>query len=219
MTNAELIAKIKAEIERRMKELDSDWMGTPAAGWAFSEILFFLDTLEEKSEKPTNLDFEQELYNRFGQVKDFTLGMRIAKYFYELGSSEKPNSHSLVEFEPAKGFDSGSVSVYHEGLDEAAEKYANYHPACFHKPMAESFKAGAEWQKEQMMKDGLDAVKSCQFDKIEKTIAGCCSSILELEYNIAREVAEALWSKNDLCNEKTLDGKVKLQLTIVRDND
>ena len=149
MTNAELIAKIKAEIERRMKELDSDWMGTPAAGWAFSEILFFLDTLEEKSEKPTNLDFEQELYNRFGQVKDFTLGMRIAKYFYELGSSEKPNSHSLVEFEPAKGFDSGSVSVYHEGLDEAAEKYANYHPACFHKPMAESFKAGAEWQKDK----------------------------------------------------------------------
>ena len=149
MTNAELIAKIKAEIERRMKELDSDWMGTPAAGWAFSEILFFLDTLEEKSEKPTNLDFEQELYNRFGQVKDFTLGMRIAKYFYELGSSEKPNNH--------------------EGLDEAAEKYANYHPACFHKPMAESFKAGAEWQKEQMMKDGLDAVKSCQFDKIGRT--------------------------------------------------
>ena len=78
------------------------------------EFLSFLDTLEEKSEKPNN----------------------------------------------------------HEGLDEAAEKYANYHPACFHKPMAESFKAGAEWQKEQMMKDGLDAVKSCQFDKIEKTIAG-----------------------------------------------
>ena len=39
------------------------------------------------------IDFEQELYNRFGQVKDFTLGMRIAKYFYELGSSEKPNNH------------------------------------------------------------------------------------------------------------------------------
>ncbi len=31
------------------------------------------------------IDFEQELYNHFGQVKDFTLWMRIAKYFYELG--------------------------------------------------------------------------------------------------------------------------------------
>ena len=30
-------------------------------------------------------DFEQELYNAFGQVKDFTLGMRIAKYFYDMG--------------------------------------------------------------------------------------------------------------------------------------
>lgn len=31
------------------------------------------------------LDFEQELYKAFGQVKDFTLGMRIAKHFYEMG--------------------------------------------------------------------------------------------------------------------------------------
>jgi len=31
------------------------------------------------------LDFEQELYKAFGQVKDFTLGMRIAKHFFELG--------------------------------------------------------------------------------------------------------------------------------------
>ena len=33
------------------------------------------------------IDFEQELYNRFGQIKDFTLGMRIAEYFYELGET------------------------------------------------------------------------------------------------------------------------------------
>ena len=32
-----------------------------------------------------SLDFEQVLYKAFGQVKDFTLGMHIAKYFYELG--------------------------------------------------------------------------------------------------------------------------------------
>ena len=32
-----------------------------------------------------SIDFEQELYKAFGQVKDFTLGMRIAKYFFELG--------------------------------------------------------------------------------------------------------------------------------------
>jgi len=32
-----------------------------------------------------NIDFESELYNQFGQVKDFSCGMRIARYFYEMG--------------------------------------------------------------------------------------------------------------------------------------
>lgn len=35
--------------------------------------------------KEFGIDFEQELYKAFGQVKDFSLGMRIAKYFFELG--------------------------------------------------------------------------------------------------------------------------------------
>ena len=35
--------------------------------------------------KEVDLNFEQVLYKAFGQVKDFTLGMRIAKYFFELG--------------------------------------------------------------------------------------------------------------------------------------
>ena len=32
----------------------------------------------------SDIDFEKELYKHFGQVKDFMLDMRIAKYFYEL---------------------------------------------------------------------------------------------------------------------------------------
>jgi hypothetical protein len=35
--------------------------------------------------KEVDLDFENELYKAFGQVKDFTLGMHIAKHFFELG--------------------------------------------------------------------------------------------------------------------------------------
>ena len=38
----------------------------------------------KESEKPIDIDFEQELYKHFGQIKDFTLGMRIGKYFYNL---------------------------------------------------------------------------------------------------------------------------------------
>ena len=39
--------------------------------------------------KEVGIDFEQELYKAFGQVKDFTLGMRIARHFYELGLKAK----------------------------------------------------------------------------------------------------------------------------------
>ena len=48
------------------------------------EIKAFINTLEVKE---VDLDFEQELYKAFGQVKDFTLGMCIAKHFFELGFS------------------------------------------------------------------------------------------------------------------------------------
>lgn len=43
----------------------------------------------EKEQEQPEVDFEQELYKHFGQVKDFTLGMQIGKYFYELGKNSK----------------------------------------------------------------------------------------------------------------------------------
>lgn len=49
---------------------------------AYDEVLSFINTLEVKE---VDLDFEKELYKAFGQVKDFTLGMHIAKHFFELG--------------------------------------------------------------------------------------------------------------------------------------
>lgn len=53
---------------------------------AMCELLSFLDTLEVKE---VDLDFEKELYKTFGQVKDFTLGMCIARHFFELGLKTK----------------------------------------------------------------------------------------------------------------------------------
>jgi hypothetical protein len=47
-------------------------------------LLSFLNTLEVKE-----IDFHKELYKAFGQVKDFTLGMCIARHFYELGLKTK----------------------------------------------------------------------------------------------------------------------------------
>ena len=49
-----------------------------------------LRELDDMQEEPVSeIDFEQELYKYFGQVKDFTLGMRIAKRFYEIGRNHQ----------------------------------------------------------------------------------------------------------------------------------
>ena len=75
-------AGVAAEIERRVKSLNKYRDFNYLQIKELEALLSSLDTLEVKED---GLDFEQELYKAFGQVKDFTLGMRIAKYFFELG--------------------------------------------------------------------------------------------------------------------------------------
>ena len=57
--------------------------------------------LKEALEEPVSIDFEKELYKAFGQIKDFTLGMRISKWFYDMGkNSQEPTSevwHDMSE--------------------------------------------------------------------------------------------------------------------------
>ena len=50
------IDKIRAEIERRKKAIHATLFNDE-----FDSLLAFLDTLEEKSEIPTNLDLEKEI--------------------------------------------------------------------------------------------------------------------------------------------------------------
>jgi hypothetical protein len=74
-----LVAEIEKELNAT-KKYSTEYVN--GKKYALKKILSFLDTLEEKE---VDLDFETELYKRFGQVKDFILCMRIAKHFYELG--------------------------------------------------------------------------------------------------------------------------------------
>lgn len=74
-----------------------------------------------------SIDFEQELYKAFGQVKDFTLGMRIAKHFFELGLKAQyssiaiPNIDDIFEEE---GIDPNSktAKIFKESYYMALEK-------------------------------------------------------------------------------------------------
>lgn len=62
MTDKELLAKIKAEIERQLS--DKEEIGDLGGMWALQDVLSFLDTLEE-SEKPMNQEGLEEEIDRF----------------------------------------------------------------------------------------------------------------------------------------------------------
>ena len=87
ISKSALVAEIKKLIRKNelyLSENASDAVRfqKTSAYSVLNDLLHFIDTLEVKE---VDLDFEQELYKAFGQVKDFTLGMRIAKHFFELG--------------------------------------------------------------------------------------------------------------------------------------
>ena len=93
-----------------------------------------LRELDDMQEEPVSeIDFEQELYKYFGQVKDFTLGMRIAKRFYEIGRNHQ---------EPAS-----------EDLEKEMQHY--FCKEWFGAPV-EAARHFASWQKEQMMAKAVD---------------------------------------------------------------
>ncbi len=84
-----------------------------------------------------SIDFEQELYKAFGQIKDFTLGVAIAKRFYDMGRKHnEPISEDLEE----AAFDYAEACKYDGG-----EKLL-----CI-----EHFKAGAYWKEQQFEKNRL----------------------------------------------------------------
>jgi hypothetical protein len=97
MTDKEIIERAK-EAEKRtcFGELVHSPISkgvNSAFGIGFIEgMVEYRNSLQE----PASIDFEQELYKAFGQVKDFTLGMRIAKWFYDMGkNSQEPVSEDL----------------------------------------------------------------------------------------------------------------------------
>ena len=137
---------------------------------SYLEILNFIDSLQEEpqvkklvgsqheykmckengnslTQEPVSesIDFEQELYKAFGQIKDFTLGVAIAKSFYDMGRKHnEPVSEDLEEeidrahriFYDEVGWDS----------DEGARAYvADWFAHYF-----------ANWQKTQVIKNAIE---------------------------------------------------------------
>lgn len=128
-----------------MKELDEKIALVKQRGtWDGVDVDKYMDEVRGRDpEKPMELDFERELYKHFGQVKDFTLGMRIGQHFYELGCRRTAEKYDEIEYKRQR-------ADVCEGLEEEAVSY------CFDNglnlsPMVATDIARhfAEWQKEK----------------------------------------------------------------------
>lgn len=111
--------------------------------------------IHECKEEPVSIDFEQELYKAFGQVKDFTLGMRIAKWFYDMGK----NSQEPVSDELEKAAEQDVCEVVNTC---SATGIPNDHiPSWVQDAMINEFIHGAKWQFERVKEALLSEVLPC----------------------------------------------------------
>lgn len=122
----------------------------------------YIDSLQEKPVS-WSIDFEQELYKAFGQVKDFTLGMRIAKWFYDMG--RKHDEPVCKDLEDATNNYCVNVRKGYPRVMDETDRY-----------IYNAFTAGAKWQKEHLMANAVEttfnvSLSSGLYDKL--WIKGC----------------------------------------------
>ena len=144
--------QFKAEIEKVKLIIQSNRaQGAFTEGYLIGQesvLEHFENFVNSMQEEPVSepINFEQELYKAFGQVKDFTLGIQIAKWFYDIGkNSQEPVSKDLEEA-------SKNYALNNTPWDDCKDE------------IQESFRVGAKWQKEQMMNGAVDGEIRCYYD-------------------------------------------------------
>ena len=140
------VEKIKQEAQNLRDKLNDRVNENEFIAGEVFILNYFLSYIDLHNE-PVSIDFEQELYKAFGQVKDFTLGMRIAKWFYGMGkNSQEPVSEDLEQ---------ASEDYRNPWLTYAEDSDGEL--ILTNEPCERAFIAGAEWQKQQMMAKAIDA--------------------------------------------------------------
>ncbi len=167
MTNAELIAKIKAEIGKRILAAPITAEGHQRV-WAYNDVIDLLSTLE--SEKPMNQEgLEEEIercviepyYDLNGvAVKGATAYLTvndvadIARHFAEWGYLRAAEKYNEIEYNRQRA----EESVPND-LEEAANKFAVFYDQGTCDGIAQDcFKAGAKWDREKMMEEAVEGV-------------------------------------------------------------
>ena len=166
MMNTEIIQAIKAEIERRIKELNKDkYISADAQVCRTRELnylLRFISTLE--SEKPMQEGLEEEIERYLSTEWELDEDLNkdapiyiydctwddlkiLARHFAKWGAEHFRDTTKMI---------SGSSEIPNN-LEEAAEEYikkGKYLPEGF--VVRPAFIAGAKWDREQMMKEAVE---------------------------------------------------------------
>lgn len=143
------IEKIRQEIEKELSAHDKvDHLEAFEVGKAWSRghkaaletLKSFIDSLpDENNPEPYNPVYNEDYLNeKIAKATKSWEGVDVDKMLADCrGYEEKPS----------------------EDLEDAAEKYSNvhYYETMLVGDLVEGFKAGAEWQKEKMMKDAVES--------------------------------------------------------------
>ena len=102
MTNAELIATIRAEIERLHAEHSSRYE-TDEAGLVLEKLEYLLSDLEKSLPKVTNCEgLEEEIEQYLPKIPEnpYNEELRVfARYFYDLGCCRTAEKYDEIEYE------------------------------------------------------------------------------------------------------------------------
>ena len=152
---------IRAEIER-LKEKYTNMMPSIQKCSVCDDLLSFLDTIKEQP-VCDGLDFDAEIsalsyhfYSAYGKVpmvKDF------ARHFYELGCRRTAEKYDEIEYkrqraDVCEGWENSAL-LYGQSVKSEyplmVDTEGCEHPMFDTTDIEDAFKAGANWQKEQMM--------------------------------------------------------------------
>lgn len=155
------IEKIKEWVKKQKKEeLARNSIGVITGKALFvdaNELLSFLDTLSEEPDKSLEEEIDRfedwmETYNQSDYPTSFTT-RDIARHFAEWGAEHLRDSTKMID----------------KSLEEAAYKYSfDSRPSVYGQvDVIDAFEAGAEWQKEKMLKDAYVESQIVEDGRIE----------------------------------------------------
>lgn len=206
MTNAEPLAKIKAEIERlktvqlkRIQEGDLVDAEPYDKIEAYNELLSFISTLESK--KPVNRemrekDFDNECHRYFNGMtpEQFlnTPNTVIARHFAQWGYLRAAEKADEIEYNRQRAEESVP-----KDLEEAAERFSkNVSNGLYFRDLRVGFIAGAKWQKEQDEKEQADLFTIVALDAAQRAKEQMMKEAVDADVNTYRDiVAGKSWAE------------------------